>query len=71
MVLGEGFFTTDSLINSLRSCLDYEDQWNVDIKSYLNGYVENNEGYVFKIKNKKITIHPILGTPIRVEEVIL
>lgn len=34
MVLREGYFTTEELISSLRSCLDYEDQWNINIKSF-------------------------------------
>ena len=70
MVLGNGYFTTDDLINSLRSCLDYDDQWNSNIESFLNSYSETNEGYVFNIKNKKITIHKILGVPIKVEEIL-
>lgn len=70
MVLGEGYFTTEELISSLRSCLDYEDQWNINIKSFLNNYSETSEGYVFRIKNKKITIHKILGIPIKVEEIL-
>ena len=61
MVLGYGYFTIEELLTSLRSCFNYDEMWTIDFKAYLGAYDEIDDGYVFIIKNKLITIDKILG----------
>ena len=61
MALSE-YYEDSSIVNSLRSFFDLDEQWTIDFQSLL-ALVEDydDENYSLKIKDKQFLIHKIHG----------
>ena len=68
MTLSE-YYEDSSIVNSLRSFFDLDEQWTIDFQSLLSQVEDyDDENYSLKIKDKIFLIHKIHGGVTEVTE---